>query len=233
MSSAAHAFRQALQSSNDFAKAIDNPEFPLAEFLVVQDWQRQRFRITYADFAASSTDQPACQFFLEEIYGGLGFRQRDEDVNRVEPVMSRLLPENALQALSEALQLQVISLELDQCLAEEMRRRGLSRIEQSDYVSIYQSCNRQQDRVKQIELIRKLGLELEALTRMPLLLGLVKAVRKPALAAGFGRLHGFLEQGLSAFRQLQNPHHFVESIYNREIALMQQWLAAEAGSGKG
>jgi len=212
MSTAAQVFRQALQGSNEFALSIDQPEFPLAEFLFVQDWQRQRFKTTYADFVASSTDQAACRFFLEELYGGLDFRQRDEDVHRVEPIMSRLLPEKALQALSEALQLQVMSLELDLCMAGEMRRRGLSQIEEADYVSIYRSCNSQPERLRQISLIRKLGHELEALTRMPLLLGLVKAVHKPAVAAGFGRLQNFLEQGLSAFKQLQDPHHFVESI---------------------
>jgi len=130
-----------------------------------------------------------------------------------------------LQALTEALQLQVISLELDLCMAEEIRRTGLSQIEETDYASIYQNCFRQPERLRQINLIRKLGHELEALTRMPLLLGLVKAVRKPAVASGFGRLHRFLEQGLSAFKQLQDPHHFVESIYQRELALMQKWQA--------
>lgn len=233
MSTAAQVFRQALQGSNDFALSIDQPEFPLAEFLLVQDWQRQRFKITYADFVASSTDQAACRFFLEELYGGLGFRQRDEDVHRVEPIMSRLLPEKALQALSEALQLQVISLELDLCMAEEMRRRGLSQIKEADYVGIYRSCYSQPKRLRQISLIRKLGHELEALTRMPLLLGLVKAVRKPAVAAGFGRLQSFLEQGLSSFKQLQDPHHFVECIYQRELDLMQKWQAAEQPNNNG
>ncbi len=225
MSSAAQAFRQALHSSNEFAAAIDQPDFPLEEFLLLQDWQRQRFKLTYADFAGRESDQPACQFFLEELYGGLGFRERDEDVNRVEPLMSRLLPAKALLALSEALQLQLISLQLDFYLAEVVRERKIRSIDDASYANIYQTVGRRVERERQIELIRKLGNELEALTRMPLLLGLVKAVRKPALAAGYGRLQGFLEEGLSAFRNLQNPQLFVETIYQRETKLMLHWFA--------
>jgi hypothetical protein len=227
MSAASQAFRQALEGSNDFARSFDQPGFPLAEFLHLQEWQRQRFSITYADFVASNTDQAACRFFLQELYGGLGFRQRDEDVHRVEPIMSRLLPDKALQALSEALELQLISLELDLCMAEVMRRRDLLVITEADYACLYQACDRREERLRQINLIRKLGHELEALTRMPLLLSLVKAVRKPAVAAGFGALQSFLEQGLSAFRQMQDPHHFVECIYHRETELMQGWQAGK------
>ncbi len=227
MSTAAQAFRQALKSSNEIAHAIDQPEFPLTEFLLVQDWQRQRFMVTYAEFVSSSTDRAACQFFLKELYGGLGFRERDADVQRVEPIMSRLLPDKALRAISEALHLQVISLRLDRCMAEEIRLRGLKQIEESDYISIYLSCDSEPERVQQINLIRKLGHELEALTRMPLLLGLIKALRKPAIAAGFGNLQHFLEQGLSAFKQMQDPHHFVETIYQREFEIRQVWLAAK------
>ncbi len=230
MSSAIRAFRQALHAGNDFARAIDQPDFPLHEFLRLQEWQRQRFRLTYADFVARESDQPACRFFLEELYGGLGFRQRDEDVNRVEPIMSRLLPEHALLALSEALQLQLLSLELDCKMAEILRRESTQLIDDSAYVSIYRMVGRSHDRQRQIELIRKLGHELRALTQLPFMRGLVRAVRKPAQVAGYGRLQTFLEQGLSAFRRLQDPQLFVETIYQRETQLMKQWFADEPGN---
>jgi hypothetical protein len=224
MSLAAQAFRQALQSSNDFARTIDLPEFPLEVFLLLQDWQRQRFRETYADFIHNSTSRAACEFFLEELYGGLGFRERDENVNQVAPLMCRMLPDRALHALSEALQLQVISLNLDRCLADRWVEGQFKTINAAVYGEVYRTCGRQLERKQQIELIRKLGHELEALTQMPMLLGLIKAVRVPARAAGYGRLQHFLERGLSSFRQLHDPHQFVETIYERELALMGQWL---------
>jgi len=227
MSSAANAFRQALHAGNEFARAIDRPDFPLEEYLRLQDWQRERFRLTYADFVALESAQPACQFFLEELYGGLGFRQRDEDVNRAEPIMSRLLPDRALWALSEALKLQLISLELDRNMAEVLRQKSIQLIDGSIYAGVYRTVGRCQVREQQIELIRKLGHELQALTQLTFLRGMVKAARKPAQVAGYGRLQNFLEKGLSAFRNLQDPQLFVESIYQREMRLMKQWLGDE------
>lgn len=224
MSSAADAFRQALESNRDFANIIGQADFPSTEFQVVQNWQRRRFRRTYADFAARETDRPACEFFLQELYGGLNFRDRDEDVSRVEPIMSRLLPDSALTALSEALQLQRLSLDLDLQMAKQLQRLETNEIDDALYVQLYRAVGRKPERELQIDLTRKLGHELQWLTRTPLLLGLVKAVRKPAVAAGYGRLQAFLEEGLAAFRELQDPQQFVEAIFQRESGLMREWF---------
>ena len=78
MSRAAAAFRDALRCSNELAREMDQPEFPLKQFLLVQEWQRQRFRETYSDFLDVESNLPACRFFLEQLYGGLGFRARDQ-----------------------------------------------------------------------------------------------------------------------------------------------------------
>lgn len=234
MPSAAHAFRLSLESNQEFARKIDGADFPLTEFQLIQDWQRRRFRNTYADFAARESDRPACEFFLQELYGGLGFRERDQDVSRVEPIMSRLLPDKALLALTEALQLQRLSLDLDLFMAGELRINDYSEIDEKCYEQIYRTVGRRPLREKQIGMIRNLGHELQSLTRTPVLLGLVKAVRKPAIAAGYSRLQSFLEKGLSAFRQLQDPDEFVEAIYQREIGLMQHWFGtAQAANPAG
>lgn len=234
MPTAAHAFRLSLESNQEFARKIDEADFPLTEFKAVQDWQRRRFTITYADFAARHSDRPACEFFLQELYGGLGFRERDEDVSRVEPIMSRLLPDKALLALTEALQLQRLSLDLDLFMAKELGSANFYELDEKNYGQIYRTVGRRPQREEQIGMIRNLGHELQSLTRTPVLLALVRAVRKPALAAGYGRLQGFLEKGLSAFRKLQDPEEFVEAIYRREIELMQQWFGtAQAANPAG
>ena len=226
MSSAANAFRLSLENSQEFARKIDGTDFPLTEFQAVQDWQRRRFRNTYADFAARQSDRPACEFFLQELYGGVSFRERDDVVSRVEPIMSRLLPDKALLALSEALRLQRLSLDLDLLMAEEYLKTGQSEIDTALYLNLYRSVGHRSKRELQIGMIRQLGRELQSLTHTPVLLALVKAVRKPALAAGYGRLQEFLDKGLSAFRQLQDPGRFVDAIYQRETELMQQWFGS-------
>jgi len=215
----ANAFRQQLVRNHDLAEAISKPEFPQAAFALLQNWQRHRLARTYEDFMAIESDAPACHFFLEELYGGMNFRERDQQVARVEPLMSRTLPRKALHAVAEALRLQAISLEFDMEMAILVERRGLKKLNTREYAEIYRECGRRPEREHQILLIRTLGVELQRLVKMPLLIRLLSLLGGPARAAGFGRLQSFLESGLRAFRHLSDPPGFIESIYQRE------WLA--------
>jgi len=223
----ANIFHQQLVHNHELACAIDRPSFPWVEFEMLQNWQRERLQRTYRDFLASASDAPACHFFLDELYGGMNFRQRDQEVARVEPVMSRMLPRKALHAVAEALRLQAISLEFDMDMAERLRRRGIEELVGPIYADTYRECGRRADREHQILLIRNLGHELERLVRMPLLPHLLRLMRGPARAAGFGLLQAFLENGLRAFRQLKNPSSFIESIYRREWQLMNRLFGGD------
>lgn len=218
----ANALRRQLVRNHELAHAISAPGFPLAEFEMLQNWQRERLTHTYEDFLAHESAAPACRFFLEELYGGMNFRERDQEVARVEPLMTRMLPKKALHALAEALQLQAISLEFDMGMAGLLRRRGVTGLDVSVYADIYRAYGHRPEREKQILLLRKLGHELERLVKMPLLVQLLRALRGPARAAGFGLLQAFLENGLRSFRQLGDAELFVESIHAREWRAMNQ-----------
>lgn len=222
----ANAFREQLLRNHALAEAISEPAFPMAAFERVQSWQRDRLMRTYEDFMARDSAAPACHFFLEELYGGMNFRERDQEVARVEPLMSRTLPRKALHAVAEALRLQAISLEFDMDMAIVLRRRGLKSLDTATYAEVYRECGRRPEREAQILLIRALGHELERLVRMPLLARLVHLLGGPARAAGFGRLQAFLENGLSSFRLLRNPGDFVEAIYQREWQSMNRLFSS-------
>ena len=215
-----HAFHQQLVRNHELANRIAADGFPMAAFETVQNWQRDRLMRTYEDFLARDSDAPACHFFLDELYGGLNFRERDQEVARVEPVMTRMLPRKAVAAVAEALRLQAISLEFDMDMAAILQRRGARTLENALYSDIYRECGHRPERERQILLIRRLGHDLERLVKMPLLLRLLRLMRAPARAAGFGILQAFLERGLNAFRRLQSPSAFVETIYRREWQLM-------------
>lgn len=217
----AEAFQEMLERNRAIAARLEADDFPLRALEDLQAWQRERFARTYADLLERESDAPACHFFLDELYGGLHFRHRDEDVERVAPVMSRLLPEHALHSLADAFRLQAISLELDIAMVELDPTADFRGMEIAEYARWYRACGRRDRRETQIRLIRDLGHRLEGLVETPLLLRLVRLVRGPAVAAGFGRLQEFLETGLQAFRELEDPADFVETIYRRE------WLALE------
>ena len=57
---------------------------------------------------------------------------------------------------------------------------------------------------------------------------LVRLLRGPAHAAGFGNLQEFLENGLGAFRSLEDTEYFIETIYQREWDAMEKMFAGAA-----
>lgn len=224
-----HAGRleQALAQSHALAAGLDEPGFPLPALELLQDWQRSRLARSYADLIGQDRYVAAGEFFLDELYGGLHFRERDQQVEKVMPVMVRMLRDDMLLALAKAFELQALSLSLDIDMAVVLQHTGWDGLDTPRYGEIYRACGRRADRKRQIDLIRHLGLELNDLVRYRLVLWMVKTVRRPARAAGFGRLHSFLESGLKAFRVMGDGTEFIETIYQRESQAMQHLFAAE------
>lgn len=224
MNDAERRLKAALGRNHALAERTREKDFPAARFEMLQRWQRERLAHTYADLLAEPQFQAAGHFFLEELYGGLEFRERDQQVSKVLPVMTRTLPEHMLHALARAFELQAISLELDMEMARHMALNEVSEIDEGAYQRLYQSTGRAEDRRQQIELIHGLGLELNEVVRHRMVLNLVRLLRVPARAAGFGLLQDFLEKGLWAFRKMGDGQLFVETIYQREHEIMQRLL---------
>jgi hypothetical protein len=209
-----------LARNHDLAEQVDAAGFPLAEFEALQQWQRDRLARSFADMIDQESYRPAVTFFLSEIYGGLDFRERDQDMGKVMPVMVRFLPDAALEAMSEAFELQAISLEFDMGMAAYMAGQGILELDMGRYCEVYLAASDKQGRERQILLIHKLGYELDRLVQKPLVNYLVRLLRGPAHAAGFGSLQEFLESGLDSFRALDDAGEFVDIIYEREWAAM-------------
>ena len=221
----AKRLQEMLARNHLIAERVQEGDFPLKQFDSLQQWQRARIARSFDDLARQEGYRPAVHFFLSELYGGLDFRQRDQDMSRVMPVMIRFLPDRTLATMSEAFELQAISLEFDMTMAAEMARRGLVRLDMQDYCDVYRSADDRPGRERQILLIRKLGYDLDKLVQWPLVNYLVRLLRGPAHAAGFGSLQEFLEAGLVSFRALEDAAWFVETIYEREWGAMDKMFA--------
>ena len=217
----AELLRQALTDSHTLAACLDEPGFPLAELELLQDWQRHRLARSYKDLISQDRYVAAGEFFLAELYGGLHFRERDQEMERVLPVVVRMLSDDMLLALAEAFELQTLSLSLDIDMVAALQKTGWDKLDTARYGDIYRACGRRADRETQLELIRHLGLELNELVRHRLVLWLIRTVKGPARAAGFGLLHLFLEQGLNAFRIMGDGTEFIETVWRREDKVMR------------
>ena len=217
--------REMLARNHAVAERVQEADFPLPEFEELQQWQRARIARSFQDLEQMKAYGPAVHFFLSELYGGLDFRERDQDMSKVMPVMIRFLPDRTLETMSEAFELQAISLEFDIEVATEMARRGIGRLDMQLYCDVRRACDDRAGRERQILLIRKLGHDLELLVDKPWINYLVRLLRGPAHAAGFGRLQEFLETGLVSFRALEDPAFFIETIYEREWSALEKLSA--------
>lgn len=169
----------------------------------------------------------ASDFFLDEIYGGLHFRERDQEMERVLPVMVRMLRDDMILVLAEAFELQSLSLKFDMDMTVQFQKSGWGELNTARYGEIYRACGRMREREKQIELIGRLGLELNELVHHRLVLWLIRTLRGPARAAGFGLLQSFLENGLNAFRIMGDGTEFVETIRHKEAEVMQRLFGGD------
>ena len=88
---------RALAASHSLAGRLDEPGFPVATLEALQSWQRGRLARSYADLIAVDRYRAAAEFFLDELYGGLHFRERDQEVERVLPVMIRMLRDDIIR----------------------------------------------------------------------------------------------------------------------------------------
>ena len=191
----------------------------------LQRWQSQRLLRSHADLRASARYRSAVEFFFEELYGGGDPRARDRDLQRVHRVMERLLPREALRAMMLAIELELLSQELD---ADVVRGLPRGAVTVAGYATAYRGAGRRPDRERQIEMLGAIGSYLDHVVQKPIIHGLVRLARGPAHAAGFGSLQEFLERGLDAFQAMHGAGEFLCTIRERELRYMERLFAGTA-----
>lgn len=185
----------------------------------LQQWQSQRLLTSHADLRANPRYRKAVEFFFEELYSGGDPRLRDRDLLRVQRAMEKLLPAEALRALCLALELEIVSQELD---ADVTRNLPAGPISVETYAEGYRRAGRRADRERQIALLNQIGGYLDHVVRKPMIGALVRLARGPAHAAGFGTLQEFLERGLKAFEAMRGAGEFLETLRDRETRAMER-----------
>lgn len=186
---------------------------------LVQAWQYKRLLVTHQEMHQQKRFKPAMEFFVNELYGPKNVRQRDHDIARIVPKISKFLPEKALQSLACALHLNTLSFELDFELA---RKLGGTDINRKTYAKAYVSCDNIVNRQQQIDSIRTLGCNLADVAKMKGMASLLFISRKPAKMAGLLALHEFIEKGFKSFKYLGNVDDFIIPVVNKELQIMQQ-----------
>ena len=187
-------------------------------------WQASRMGRTYADLAIQSRYAEAIAFFQSDLYGASDFAQRDADLARVVPVMTRMLPGRVIATIAQAMELNALSHELDRALLQRLPRAdGIFTV--AEYCIAYRRPGDRPARDRQIDLIGEIGAGLDDYVRRPLIHSALVMMRRPARLAGLAVLHDFLERGFLAFRKMHGATEFLATIDRRERELMEAIFA--------
>ena len=188
-------------------------------------WQSRRLNGTYADLARDPRYAAAIAFFGTDLYGPGDFSRRDADLARVVPLMSKVLPEGVLATIAGAMELSVLSHELDRSLLERLGPAAALAV--VSYCEAYRELGERQSRERQIALIVSVGHALHRYVDKPLVRSALAAMRQPARLAGFGALQDLLERGFAAFRSMNGAAEFLATVEMRETTLMNAIFAGD------
>ncbi|MBO3705880.1 MAG: hypothetical protein J5X21_05685 [Candidatus Accumulibacter sp.] len=223
----AAALRQHLQAAKRLRLQANREPAAAAKRLRLREWQAGRLARTHADLLASPRFGVAAQFFLSDLYGPKDFSSRDEEVERILPLLIRMLPVSALRTVALAVEVDALSEELDSAMVAELERAGmLERIDEDAYAAAYRAVGCRAERERQVTLIRQTGEALDRVARKPLLSTMLRLMRGPAQLAGLGELHEFLDRGFNAFRCMGPAGEFLDAIDGKERALLARLFAA-------
>jgi hypothetical protein len=203
------------------------------ECRILAAWQARRLQHTYGDFLAMPRYRKAVEFFLSDLYGDKDYSARDEGVERVYPVMSRVMPGPALLTISIGIELHAISQELDLEMVDVLwGEMGITDgLDAEHYAEAYRRCGNLEARQRQISIVREVGESLDSVVFKPFIFNAVRLGRAPAKMAGLLALHDFIERGFVAFRAMKGSREFIEAVVSRETTIMESILAREPVAG--
>jgi hypothetical protein len=196
----------------------------------LRQWQAWRVERSFGHFLHDPQRRAAAMFFLSEVYGDHDFSRRDASVARIVPMMQKLLPASVLGTLSDAIELDALTHALDLRMAQALetlapRRRTL---DQDLYALAYRQVGHRRLRMRQIDLIVRVGQGLAQAVRLPGMSLLLRLSRGPARATGLADLQGFLERGFAAFALLgEASSTFLHEIEGDERASARRLFAGK------
>jgi hypothetical protein len=207
------------------SRLLESPPCQAADFLAslreLRVWQSARLARTYQDFRADPRYSQAVEFFLTDLYGPQEFTDRNQDLRRAWRRLRRALPSAAMSVLGQAVELEVLTLELDHAM---VRALGAAQVTDALYATAYRTVDHLAARLRQIDLIIGIGTDLDRIVSRAWLGALLHAAHVPAHAAGFGELQDFLERGYAAFRRMRGAQGLLCAIRERETLFMQAML---------
>ena len=192
----------------------------LRQFRHFIKWQVAYLMPFFSEFETRPDTAAAVEFIVSDLMGS-GIAARDADLARVVPIMVRLLPDRALDALASAMQLNARTLAINLANCRELSERtDISKgVSERDFCAAFRRTTTLDECLGLIDLTIVLGHTLKRLVRSRLLRMTLQTMHYPAHAAGFGAMQDFLEKGYTTFHAIDDVDDFLEQFAERITAV--------------
>lgn len=213
---AADTFRGAIARSNELHSLyLDDPQL-FESYDRFTRWQLDYMLPFFSDLLEPEGYADAVDFIVSDL-AGVGISARDRDIERAAPVIVRSLPAHPLATAAAAVELnaRVLEINLGICRALLVDGKLPPTIGEDEYFTACHAVSSYEECMELVHLAVELGETLQRLVRVPLIGGLLRTMRKPAHAAGFGALQVFLETGYLTFRRISGIDRFLELLQLR------------------
>jgi len=221
--SAASELREYTDLSNSIHKEyLGNPEL-LLRYERFVDWQLDYMLPFYEDLGATEDRAEAVNFFVSDLTG-IDISERDLEFAKVVPLMSRMLPNKALDAVATAMRLNARVLGINLSICRELYKEISidTEITEASYCSACRRASQLEECLELVRLTAEIGRDLDQLIRIPMIGLTLRAMRLPARLAGFGALQKFLETGYKTFNALEDVHQFLDDMTVRMTEVFTQ-----------
>jgi len=213
---AAANFRKYMRRSNEMHRTyLDEPGAP-EQYDRFTEWQMAYLLTFFDDLHQRPGYREAIDFTMSDL-AGVRVSGRDHDLERAAPVITRMLPGRALETLAAAAKLNARVLEVNLGIFRQLQVDGElpSEISERAYCVACRKASTLDECLGLVHLAVRLGGTLKTLIKVPLLGGMLRTMRGPAHAAGFGALQEFLESGYTNFKAIPDIDHFLGEIDTR------------------
>ena len=213
---AAANFRKQMQRSNELHHSYLEDASLAKQYDHFTQWQMAYLLTMFTDLHEQPGYTDAINFTMSDL-AGVGISDRDRDLERAAPAITTMLPRKALETIAAAAKLNASVLRVNLGIFNHLLEAGEMRddISHRAYCVACRETSSLDECLGLVKLAVELGGTLKTLVKVPLLGGMLAAMRGPAHAAGFGALQEFLESGYSTFKEIPDIEHFLEEIDGR------------------
>jgi hypothetical protein len=210
--SAATELREYIQRSNAIHEEYLSDPALLEKYTRFVAWQTDYMLPFYDDLRTSAEFSGAVDFVVSDLTG-IGVSERDHDIARIAPIMSKMLPDKALHTMAAAMRLnaRVLEINLAICRALYKDKSADAAFSELAYCAASREAGNLGECLELIQLTISVGQSLEHVIRIPMIGPMLRAMRTPARMWGFAAMQAFLEKGYATFDALADVDRFLTS----------------------